>query len=160
MNCELQSCKAIDIANYIIEYSNYKNYTISNLKLQKLLYLAEVEFLKQNKNSCHLFRENIEEWGFGPVVGCVYENYMCMGGGHIYKPFDIKNFHAGYKVPILPINVVKIVQKIVNKYNKLSNIDLLNLIYAQPFWQSIIKDMDGFLLSKTIISKDDIYNNL
>ena len=29
----------LDVARYIINYSNEKNYSISNLKLQKLLYL-------------------------------------------------------------------------------------------------------------------------
>ena len=40
---------ALFIANYIIEYSNEKGYSINNLKLQKLLYFVNVSNLVTNK---------------------------------------------------------------------------------------------------------------
>ena len=37
--------KAIDVARHIINYSNEKRYGISNLKLQKLLYMVQAYYL-------------------------------------------------------------------------------------------------------------------
>lgn len=37
--------RALNIAKYIIRYCNEKNRTISNLKLQKLLYFVQAEFV-------------------------------------------------------------------------------------------------------------------
>ena len=37
--------RILDVARYIINYSNEKNYGISNLKLQKLLYFVQAFFL-------------------------------------------------------------------------------------------------------------------
>ena len=36
---------ALDVSRYIINYSNDKNYGISNLKLQKILYFVQAYFL-------------------------------------------------------------------------------------------------------------------
>ena len=42
---------AFDISSYIIEYSNEKQYIISGLKLQKLLYFVQAYFLMQKKGT-------------------------------------------------------------------------------------------------------------
>ena len=39
-----------DVAEYVIVYSKYKDCGISNLKLQKILYLVQAYFLIQTKN--------------------------------------------------------------------------------------------------------------
>ena len=49
----------MDLSEYIIYYSNTKNYGISCLKLQKILYLLQAEWLitracKIEENSCVL----------------------------------------------------------------------------------------------------------
>ena len=59
----------IDISKYVVCYSNKKNYGITNLRLQKILYFIQAYFLKIKKEPC--FKENMEAWDFGPVVPCV-----------------------------------------------------------------------------------------
>ena len=60
----------LDVAKYVIFYSNEKKYDISNLKLQKILYFIQAEFLVSENEPC--FYEEIEAWNFGPVVPEVY----------------------------------------------------------------------------------------
>lgn len=70
-----------DVAEYVITYSEDKDYGISNLKLQKILYLIQAYFLMQTKKPC--FSEEIEAWDFGPVIPEVYRRYKQFGSTDI-----------------------------------------------------------------------------
>lgn len=84
---------AISVAKYIIARCNKLGKTISNLKLQKILYFVQAEFLVSQNTPC--FREQIEAWDFGPVIPDVYHRYKVYGSASIpcvgdenYCPFD------------------------------------------------------------------------
>ena len=64
---------AVDVARYIIWYCKRQGYSISNLKLQKILYFVQAEFLVNTGKPC--FSEEIEAWDFGPVVPEVYHEF-------------------------------------------------------------------------------------
>ena len=72
---------AIDIAKYIIWFCKDKGYSISNLKLQKLLYFVQAQFLVNEGKPA--FQENIEAWDFGPVVPEVYQYFKIWGNSEI-----------------------------------------------------------------------------
>lgn len=67
----------LDVARYVIARSNRAG-AISNLKLQKVLYFIQAEFLVVQNTPC--FAEQIEAWDFGPVVPMVYYRYRIYGG--------------------------------------------------------------------------------
>lgn len=73
--------RALDIARYIIERCRDNNRPISNLKLQKILYFVQAEFLVTKNQPC--FAEEIQAWDFGPVVPSVYYEYRMFGSGNI-----------------------------------------------------------------------------
>jgi uncharacterized phage-associated protein len=73
--------RALDIARYIIERCRENNRTISNLKLQKIMYFVQAEFLVSKNQPC--FAERIEAWDFGPVVPEVYYAYRMYGSANI-----------------------------------------------------------------------------
>ena len=52
----------LGVCRLIVNYSNEKEYNISNLKLQKLLYYIQAYFLVKKKRPC--FDEDIEAWIF------------------------------------------------------------------------------------------------
>ena len=84
----------LDVCRYIINYSNREDYGVSNLKLQKLLYLKKVYFLMNNENQGPCFSEKIEAWDFGPVVPVAYHEYKQYGSTDIpfvdsYIDFDV-----------------------------------------------------------------------
>ena len=74
---------ALDIARYVIWYCNERGYVVSNLKLQKILYFIQAQFLVFNENHEPCFRDQIEAWTFGPVVPEVYRQYRLYGNAHI-----------------------------------------------------------------------------
>ena len=86
----------LDVSRYVIDYSNRKEYGISNLKLQKVLYFIQAYFLTNEKNGTPCFRERIEAWDFGPVVPEAYREYRQYGSCNIptttsYMDFDVSN---------------------------------------------------------------------
>lgn len=72
--------KACDIAEYVIFYSYAKDYSISNLRLQKLLYLIQEEF-SEVERKC--FDDEVEYWDCGPIIDDVYRKYKVYSGGNI-----------------------------------------------------------------------------
>jgi len=56
-------------------------HSVSNLKLQKILYFIQAEFLVVKGIPC--FEEEIIAWGFGPVVLEVYHEYKVYGAAGI-----------------------------------------------------------------------------
>ena len=75
--------KAIDVARHIVNYTNEQGKTVSNLKLQKLLYFVQGFFLALLDRPC--FSDEIEAWDFGPVVPVVYRNFKEFGSNSIPK---------------------------------------------------------------------------
>ena len=69
------------IAEYVIYYCDKKGKIMTNLKLQKILYFIQVNFLVTIDNPC--FKEDIFAWGFGPVIPEVYRKYKAYGSTHI-----------------------------------------------------------------------------
>lgn len=69
----------------VVEYIRYRTEEIgsiiNNLKLQKVLYFLQAEFLIHFGYPC--FTELIEAWDFGPVIPCVYHHYKVYGAASI-----------------------------------------------------------------------------
>lgn len=61
---------AMQVAKYIIEH---KNADVSNLKLQKILFYAQMEYIQ--KYNSNLFDDKIEAWRHGPVIRDVYREF-------------------------------------------------------------------------------------
>lgn len=72
---------ALLIAKYVIRRCAECGKSISNLKLQKILYFVQAEFLVDTGKCC--FSEAIEAWDFGPVVPQVYRAYRIFGSANI-----------------------------------------------------------------------------
>lgn len=72
---------AVELAYLIVNMSVDNRDYISNLKLQKLLYLIQVEYIRIYGQP--LFENKIEAWRYGPVVPSVYREFSKFGGGVI-----------------------------------------------------------------------------
>lgn len=118
--------KAEDVAAYIINKQVDDGYPISNLKLQKILYFVQAEFLVSKDEPC--FDEVIEAWDFGPVVESVYNKYAVHCGNLIFSP--IKST-SGYHIKN---NDRELIDGILDKINKYSTSYLAGIIYHQTPW--------------------------
>lgn len=75
---------AIDIAKHIIAFCSDQepSIPISNIKLQKLLYLVfGYYYLDTGK---FLFNDTFQAWQYGPAVAEVYDYFCAFAGSHIY----------------------------------------------------------------------------
>lgn len=75
--------RALSVARFIINYCNKTNHGVSNLKLQKILYYVQAEFLISTPFHTPCFSDIIEAWDFGPVVPKVYHHYKIYGNAII-----------------------------------------------------------------------------
>ena len=67
--------KAIDVAKYIIKYEHSKGRSITNLRLQKLLYFCQGSVIMNTPDHSLCFDDYMEAWDYGPVVPSVYREY-------------------------------------------------------------------------------------
>lgn len=146
-----------DVARYVINYSNICDYSISNLKLQKILYFIQAKFLNENDYPC--FVEEIEAWSFGPVVPQVYREYKEYGAGHIPYIEKYYCFGAGlfdFQVKKYDDNIIcncdkEKINDMIDECSQYSATDLVNITHKQAPW------VDAYVpyLNK-IITKDSI----
>ena len=115
----------LDVARYVVARSNRAG-TISNLKLQKVLYFIQAEFLVVQNMPC--FAEQIEVWDFGPVVPVAYYRYRIYGGAAIpllqdnsFCPFNRKD--------------KKLADGVIDECVKYSAAGLTDIVHRQTPWR-------------------------
>lgn len=118
---------ALEVARYIIHHEAQNGRTVSNLRLQKLLYFVQVQFIVNGQEAAPCFHEKMEAWGFGPVVREVYYEYRYYGGAMI--PAD-RNFSTS----ITPSDQ-KMIDEILNDCAKFSTSSLVDVTHSQTPWQ-------------------------
>lgn len=133
----------IDIARYIIRYCKEKGYYISNLKLQKILYFVQAEFLVTLHVPC--FRENIEAWDFGPVVPEVYQEYKHFGSSNIIDD--------AVDVIELPDKDRVLIEGIVDQCSNYSASQLVEFTHNQSPWLDAYEKYCNNVISKDSIRK-------
>lgn len=140
--------KVLDVSRHVINYSNEKEYGISNLKLQKILYFIQAFFLVSTSEQC--FEEKIEAWDFRPIVPEAYREYKQFGSGDIPSISYIIDFNnediweskaIKYKDNIILKPDKQRMESVVDKFADYSATDLVSIIHAQtPGKQHIKRD--------------------
>ena len=123
---------ALDVAQYVISYCHEKGYPISNLKLQKILYFIQAEFLVSTHTPC--FYENIEAWEFGPVVPEVYQKYKIFGSSNIGVYGRIIQRTMG-----LNNREINMINNMVDDTSKYSATQLVDITHRQSPWVNAYK---------------------
>lgn len=133
----------LDISRYTINYSNDKDYGISNLKLQKILYFIQAYFLMSTPDSSPCFREKIEAWDFGPVVPEAYHEYKQYGSTNIpsmlsYIDFNVNDIWSSerkvFNSNIILDNHKEMINAVVDMFAEYSATDLVTLTHNQAPW--------------------------
>ena len=134
----------LDISRFVINYCDDKDYNLSNLKLQKILYFIQAFFLCDDKFLKPCFEETIEAWDFGPVVPEAYHEYKCFGNTNIpkvvsYIEYDASDFWKSKVVPFDDSMIApedkEIICKLVDKFAKYSTTSLVNITHRQSPWR-------------------------
>ncbi|WP_068449166.1 Panacea domain-containing protein [Caviibacter abscessus] len=153
--------RASELAKYLINEYHKKNKIISNLVLQKIMYLIQNKLLKENFNGSDVIEDEFEAWQYGPVIRQLYIEYVSFGGMDlsIFIPKeDITRFEKSINV-----EVKKIIDNIIEKYIKIYPWDLVRLTHiANGAWQKTMSNNSnvyGGIIPKDMIKGDIIENN-
>ena len=120
---------ALDVAKYVIWYCQQKGYVISNLKLQKILYFIQAQFLVFGDEHKACFSDDIQAWKFGPVVPTVYRKYRLYGNAHIPSFDKEENFSEIAEKDKTMIN------RIVDRCADYTASQLVELTHRQSPWK-------------------------
>lgn len=123
---------AIDIAKYIVSYCSNKKQPISNLKLQKILYYAWIDYYKRTGNA--LFLNDICAWQLGPVIPDVYYEFCSYAGTPIFESFDV----------CIDSNDIKTINSIIDSYISVPASALVNRSHKKGgAWDIVYQDGIG-----------------
>ena len=134
----------LDVARYIINYSNEKCYGVSNLRLQKLLYFVQAYYLAFTEKHEPCFDAAIEAWDFGPVVPEVYREFKRYGSGNIpsvesYLAFPENEMWAVKRVKFNPDVICQDdrerINNIVDGFSGFSTTALVEITHNQTPWK-------------------------
>jgi uncharacterized phage-associated protein len=118
--------RASDAARYFLSLSDEEaGDTISNLKLQKLLYYAQGFHLALF--DAPLFGDRIEAWTHGPVVPAVYRDYKVHGAGAIPMPRDFDPLSVDGQTR-------ELLDEVNDVYGQYSAWKLRNMTHVEPPW--------------------------
>ncbi|RTL55325.1 MAG: DUF4065 domain-containing protein [Bradyrhizobiaceae bacterium] len=132
------------IANLILLDAWERRFVVTNLKLQKLLFLCHA-FLLVEKNK-DLVRGDFVAWKFGPVHQDVYDAFKKFGSRAINELAVKFNPITEQKTPISPVedqDVHDVVNKVVAFYGSWSPSELVTLTHAEEGpWDVVVKAAD------------------
>lgn len=111
---------AMQVANALIKASNY---SLSPMKLQKLMYFADGWVLALT--GYKLINEKFEAWEYGPVIRHVYEEFSAFGGREIDKTT------ATQPEEIHEEGTVRLINTILEKYGSYSAITLSQMTHEK-----------------------------
>lgn len=134
---------ANNIVNYILRYYNGKGIWISNLKLQKILYFLQAQFLVSR--GAPLFSDPICAWDFGPVVENVYHNYKVFGSAHI--PIIHEEKYPYY----IDREDAKLINEVLDYVEPYSATTLLNFIHNQMPWKKAYYNHRGYISNHDLL---------
>ncbi|MFI5270942.1 MAG: Panacea domain-containing protein [Candidatus Saccharimonadales bacterium] len=128
VNMDVLNMKPEVVAKYFLLKAAQEGEPITQLKLQKLVYLAYVNALLKNKK---LFNENIQAWANGPVVPSLYKLLRKYGYNPIGEDFyktDINKLLAELK------DVQPILDEVFDEYAPKSAFELVTITHNDGAW--------------------------
>lgn len=151
---------AMKAACFIVNYDNkMKYYTMSVYKLQKVLFLAQMFFVKYSASHSFCFSEDIEAREYGPVVPSVYDTMKYFGNNIIppvkffWEPKENRLCKIEYNDTLIPDEDQKLLRKLVDKCAPYTPTEMYDICCRNfPVWKKARYSI------KRIVSKEDLRN--
>lgn len=133
----------IDICEYIVNWFYGENELITHLKLQKILYFVQANFLVELGYPC--FKEDILAWDLGPVVREAYNIYHIYGNAPLLteKEESLK----------LPKEEKDCIEEILEQVKNSSAYGLVKLTHSHDPWKNTYNEGKG---KDKVIKNEDI----
>ncbi len=112
---------AVDIARRMVQISIDEKIPLTNLKLQKLLYYAWIDYYKEN--GTYLYENEIQAWAFGPVVPDAYYEFWT----------NVSNIIRYTRAPSREIDPITDVflEHVLDKYRGVSTSSLVEMTHGK-----------------------------
>lgn len=126
---------SVDVAWKMLQLAHEKGIALSNLQLQKLVYIAHGYLL--GWKSKPLIVEPIEAWTYGPVVSAIYHQFKSYGDS---------------KIPVSSVfsteldsdrDAVDTLNGVLSLYGRMTAMDLVNLTHQQDTPWDIAWNVQG-----------------
>lgn len=139
--------RAMDVANYIIGYTNSMEKPVTNLKLQKMLYF--IQGFSYSKRDEAFISDDFEAWRYGPVVRDVYIEFSRYGSLLITDFYN-----SNYQNINFEKKDKEFLDDMIQSLNNYSTSKLVSASHAKDSpWALAYNNSD-----KSLISKEDIKN--
>ncbi len=143
MSTSTKKISALVVASYFIDKANREKKKITNKKLQKLLYYAQVWSLVINNDK--LFSEKIEAWVHGPAIPVVYRKFK----GFDFNPIDLDTSNVSFEFSKKQLGLLDNIWSIYGKYDA-SYLEALS--HSELPWQEARKETSASEPSNNVIS--------
>ena len=115
-----------DVGQYIVNYFIQKDNPVTNLKLQKLLYYAWIDYFRKKRE--YLFLESFQAWVLGPVLPTSYYDFCAYGADEIFR-FKVVNLEG------IDLNVLN---ASLERYGKFSAYELADMTHhSGGAWEKV-----------------------
>lgn len=132
-------------ADYLIWFCHDSGDSLTNLKLQKLLYFAQCWYLVFNGEP--LFDDEIQAWVYGPVVASIYQRF---------KRFKWNPITTNPDETDISKKVKEYLNEIVRLFAGYSSYELELMTHQEPPWQKARKGMPIHESSENVVNIDDM----
>lgn len=142
--------KAMDLADYVIIKANELNKPVQNLKLQKVIYFLNADYMLNNNGKALIEDENFERWDYGPVLRTVYFEYASNHASPIKSNMKHINIYRDSDNNIVDIDVSegldinsldreerKFIDKHINEFLIFNPFDLVNESHKETQWKKL-----------------------
>ncbi|MDP8099284.1 Panacea domain-containing protein [Pasteurella atlantica] len=133
---------ALLVAQYIIHICNERNIPITHLKLQKLLYFVQANFLFNTRQPC--FNDKIIALPYGPVVESVFNHFRMRGVGASNlvdeETFDINNLQH-----------IELIDETLDELANFDAFQLVDITHKQSPWRNAFNHATGSEITSTAI---------
>ncbi len=138
------------VANFILDLANVDGEPISPMKLQKLIYYAHGWHLALTGEP--LISDEIEAWGYGPVVPSVYRDFKSFGNEPITNPaqdFSWDDKRIIVSTPEIPSGEMhssarQIIKRVWEVYKDLSALQLSKMTHDPDApWSQVVAPYGG-----------------
>ena len=147
--------KLADICALIIS-----NTQVSNLELNKYLYMLQARFMVDN-NGMPLFQDDIEAWMYGPVIKDVYDTFKHLGRNRAnadsLRDLAIRSGFNGNSRNLSPEET----QYILNTVNALDGVrieDIVDYTHQSNPWREAWRNYIDYSLPRSEITRESIFD--
>lgn len=133
--------RAMDCADYIVDMAIEHDLDITNLQLQKILYLFASEYQKECDE--YPFDVDFQAWAYGPVIPEVYFEYKKYGSSNIkeyskHQQVDVETFKITtheYIEQDIDDRFKRIVNDFLQRLLDINIFKIVDFTHNQTFWK-------------------------